>query len=189
MNGELRSLYIDSNFARKDASNRYQYDLVGGIAVPENSRVYVDNISFTNTFSEKVDDNSDELYVKTLKHKNLRDPSGKNFNWTYNGVLNDHLLAGTYAIKQPWYFADLATTATTWATQAGAAKTITRVSGLDVYDYESPTGTEKLFVKIVHPNIQMPFLWIYRIAPKPYWHGFASMPSPGQKTIRRWTLP
>ena len=75
-----------------------------------------------------------------------------NFNWTYNGVLNDHLLAGTYAIQQKYWFADLATTATTWATQAGAAKTITRVSGLDVYDYESPTGTEKLFVKIVHPN-------------------------------------
>ena len=54
-----------------------------------------------------MDDNSDELYVKTLKHKNLRDPSGKNFNWTYNGVLNDHLLAGTYAIEQSWYFCRL----------------------------------------------------------------------------------
>ena len=149
MNGELRSLYIDSNFAKKDASNRYQYDLVGGIAVPENSRVYVDNISFTNTFSEKVDGNSDELYVRTRKHKDLRDPSGVNFNWTYNGVLNDHLLAGTYAIKQHWYYADL--TATTW-THNGVAKTITRLSpGHDVYQYDSPTGTEKFFVKIVHP--------------------------------------
>ena len=134
MNGELRSLYIDSNFAKKDASHRYQYDLVGGIAVPENSRVYVDNISFTNTFSERVDGNSDELYVKTRKHKNLRDPSGLNFDWTYNGVLNDHLLAGTYVIQQHYFFADLETTATTWATQAGAAKTIRRVNGLDVYD-------------------------------------------------------
>ena len=125
MNGELRSLYIDSNFAKKDASNRYQYDLVGGIAVPENSRVYVDNISFTNTFSEKVDEKSNELYVKTRTHNNLRDPSGVLFNWTYNGVLNDHLLAGTYAIKQPWYFADLETSATTWPTQAGPAKPIT----------------------------------------------------------------
>ena len=49
MNGELRTLYIDSNFATKDSSSRYQYDLVGGVAVPENSRVFVDNISFTNT--------------------------------------------------------------------------------------------------------------------------------------------
>ena len=49
MNGELRSLFIDSNFATKDSRNRYQYDLVGGITVPENSRAYVDNISFTNT--------------------------------------------------------------------------------------------------------------------------------------------
>ena len=98
MNGELRSLYIDSNFAKKDASNRYQYDLVGGVAVPENSRVYVDNISFTNTFSEKVDDNSDELYVETRKHKDLRDPSGVGFSWTYNGVLADNLFAGTYAV-------------------------------------------------------------------------------------------
>ena len=104
MNGELRSLFIDSNFAKKDASNRYQYDLVGGIAVPENSRVYVDNISFTNTFSEKVDEKSNELYVKTRTHNNLRDPSGVLFNWAYSGVLNDHLLAGTYAVKQSWYF-------------------------------------------------------------------------------------
>ena len=123
MNGELRSLFIDSNFAKKDVNNRYTYDLVGGITVPENSRVYVDNISFTNTFTERVDDESDELYVKTRTHKNLRDPSGVLFNWAYSGVLNDHLLAGTYAIKQPWYFADLNTTATTWATQAGDPKT------------------------------------------------------------------
>ena len=75
MNGELRSLYIDSNFAKKDASNRYQYDLVGGIAVPENSRVYVNNISFTNTISEKVDGNSDELYVRTHKHKICATPA------------------------------------------------------------------------------------------------------------------
>ena len=147
MNGELHSLYIDSNYATKDASNRYTYDLIGGVTVPEGARVYVDNISFTNTFSEKVDDKSDELYVKTRTHNNLRDPSGVLFNWTYNGVLNDHLLAGTYAIKQPWYFADLATTATTWATQACDPKTIVRISGLDLYNYESPTGTEKLFVK------------------------------------------
>ena len=132
MNGELHSLYIDSNYATKDASNRYTYDLIGGVTVPEGARVYVDNISFTNTFSEKVDDKSDELYVKTRTHKNLRDPSGVNFDWTYRGVLNDHLLAGTYAIKQHWFYADLATTATTWATQAGAAVTITRVSGQDV---------------------------------------------------------
>ena len=51
MNGELRSLFIDSNFANKDVNHRYTYDLVGGITVPENSRVYVDNISFTNTFT------------------------------------------------------------------------------------------------------------------------------------------
>ena len=61
MNGELRSLYIDSTFAKKDVSHRYQYDLDGGIAVPENSRVYVDNISFTNTSSEKVGDKFEPL--------------------------------------------------------------------------------------------------------------------------------
>ena len=118
--------------------------------MPENSRVYVDNISFTNTFSEKVDDNSDELYVKTRKHKDLRDPSGVGFSWTYNGVLADHLFAGTYAIEQHYYYADL--TATTWATPAGDPKAITRVSG-DKYTYVNGNGqTEKLFVKYVHPS-------------------------------------
>ena len=82
MNGELRSLFIDSNFAKKDVHHRYTYDMVGGISVPENSRVYVDNISFTNTFTERVDGNSDELYVKTRTHNNLRDPSGVLFNWS-----------------------------------------------------------------------------------------------------------
>ncbi len=82
MNGELLSLFIDSNFATKDLRHRYQCDLVGGITVPENSRVYVDNVSFTNTFSEAVDDTSDELYVQTRKHQDLRDPSGVLFNWT-----------------------------------------------------------------------------------------------------------
>ena len=138
MNGELRSLYIDSNFAKKDANNRYQYDLVGGVAVPENSRVYVDNISFTNTFSEKVDDNSDELYVKTRKHKDLRDPSGVGFSWTYNGVLADHLYAGTYNIMQKYCFADV--TATTWATPAGQAVTVTRV-GSDQYSFLNIAAT------------------------------------------------
>ena len=55
-------------------------------------------MSFTNTFSEAVDDASDELYVQTRKHKDLRDPSDVLFNWTYSGVLADHLYAGTYDI-------------------------------------------------------------------------------------------
>ena len=132
MNGELRTLYIDSNFATKDSNNRYTYDFVGGVAVPENSHVFVDNISFTNTFSEKVDEKSNELYVKTRSHNNLRDPSDVLFNWTYNGVLNDHLLAGTYEIKQHYFFTDLETTATTWATPAGQAVSHARQTRQDL---------------------------------------------------------
>ena len=61
----IRTLYVDSTHA-SEKDGRYTYDLVGGISVPENSRVYVDNISFVNKFSAHIDDNSDELYVQTL---------------------------------------------------------------------------------------------------------------------------
>ena len=96
MNGELHSLYIDSNYATKDATNRYTYDMIGGVTVPEGARVYVDNISLTNTFSDEIDASNDELYVKTSTNINALSPADRTFNWTWGGRPRDHLCTGTY---------------------------------------------------------------------------------------------
>ena len=49
----IRTVYLDSAHS-VERNGSYVYDLQGGIAVPEGARVYVDNVSFTNTFSEEV---------------------------------------------------------------------------------------------------------------------------------------
>ncbi len=49
----IRTIYVDSSHA-SERNGSYNYDLQGGIAVPEGARVMVDNVSFTNTFSEEV---------------------------------------------------------------------------------------------------------------------------------------
>ena len=57
----------------------------GGISVAEGARTYIESVSFTNVFSEKVSEN-DELYVRTLTNKSLRDPSDATFAWSYSGT-------------------------------------------------------------------------------------------------------
>ena len=62
----LRTLFVDSaNAVERNGS--YVYDLQGGIAVPEGARVYIDNVSFTNTFSEEVTEENKWAYLKTFK--------------------------------------------------------------------------------------------------------------------------
>ena len=62
----VRSLYIDSANA-KERNGSYVYDLVGGIAVPEGARVFIDNVSFTNTFSEEVSERINMRICKPLR--------------------------------------------------------------------------------------------------------------------------
>ena len=40
----IRTLYLDSAYA-EETNNGFQYNVTGGVSVPEGSRVYVDNIS------------------------------------------------------------------------------------------------------------------------------------------------
>ena len=51
----IRTVYLDSSYA-EEVNNEFQYNVIGGLSVPEGSRVYVDNISFTNTFSNVISD-------------------------------------------------------------------------------------------------------------------------------------
>ena len=145
MNGELRSLYIDSNFAKKDASNRYQYDLVGGIAVPENSRVYVDNISFTNTFSNNLNDKNDQVFLKTATNTAKVTPADRTYDWTYTGFPTDRLLSGKYDMKIKGFTVDLTATAFHHGTYGSVTFTpVTAVPG--EYTFVISNVTYSLFI-------------------------------------------
>ena len=80
----VRSLYIDSANA-KERNGSYVYDLVGGIAVPEGSRVFIDNVSFTNTFTEEVSEENQYAYLQTEKVLRGRGATAhRNGSFTYH---------------------------------------------------------------------------------------------------------
>ena len=61
----IRTVYIDSQHA-SERNGSYIYDLQGGIAVPEGARVMIDNVSFTNTFSEEVTEENKWAFLKNI---------------------------------------------------------------------------------------------------------------------------
>ena len=74
----IRTCYIDSHNA-KERNGSYVYDLVGGIAVPEGARVFIDNVSFTNTFSEEVAEENQFVYLQTFESDSVQDLSNEKF--------------------------------------------------------------------------------------------------------------
>ena len=60
----IRTVYIDSQHST-ERNGSYVYDLQGGIAVPEGARVFVDNVSFTNT--NHAEDQPVHLIVKDME--------------------------------------------------------------------------------------------------------------------------
>ena len=67
----VRTIYCDSENATVKADKSFVLDIPGGISVAEGARTYIDAVSFTNVFSEKVTDKNDEVFVKTLTNKSL----------------------------------------------------------------------------------------------------------------------
>ena len=57
----IRTVYLDSAYA-EETLNGFQYKVIGGLPVAEGSRVYVDNISFTNTFSNNLNDKTTRCF-------------------------------------------------------------------------------------------------------------------------------
>ena len=82
------------------------------MSVAEGSRVYVDNISFTNTFSNVIGDNNDQIFLKTATNTAKVTPADRTYNWSYTGFPTDRLLSGTYDLKVKGFTVDL--TATTF---------------------------------------------------------------------------
>ena len=74
----VRSLYIDSANA-KERNGSYIYDLVGGIAVPEGARVFIDNVSFTNTFSEEVSEENQYAHLQSFERDSVNDLSDQSY--------------------------------------------------------------------------------------------------------------
>ncbi len=52
MDTDRTSIVNSANAVERNGA--YTNDLQGGIAVPEGARVYAENVSFTDTFSEEV---------------------------------------------------------------------------------------------------------------------------------------
>ena len=62
----IRTCYIDAaNSTERNGS--YVYDLQGGIAVPEGARVFIDNVSFQNQFSEEISEENQFVYLQTFE--------------------------------------------------------------------------------------------------------------------------
>ena len=106
----IRTVYIDSAYA-EEAGGVYNYNTIGGMSVPEGSRVYVDNISFTNTFSNNLNDKNDQVFLKTATNTAKVTPADRTYDWTYTGFPTDRLLSGKYDLKVKGFTVDLTATA------------------------------------------------------------------------------
>ena len=80
----IRTVYIDSQHST-ERNGSYVYDLQGGIAVPEGARVFVDNVSFTNTFSEEMTADNQFLYLETFESTQVPDFADQVFTFGTDG--------------------------------------------------------------------------------------------------------
>ena len=75
----IRTCYIDAaNAVERNGS--YVYDLQGGIAVPEGARVFVDNVSFQNQFSEEISEENQFVYLQTFESDSAKDLSDQSLS-------------------------------------------------------------------------------------------------------------
>ena len=135
---------MDSAYA-EEGNNGFQYNVIGGLSVPEGSRVYVDNISFTNTFSNVIGDNNDQVFLKTETNTAKVTPADRTYNWTYAGVPTDRLLSGEYDMKIKGFTVDL--TASNWNHGVYGAVTFTPVGAVPgEYTFVVNNSTYNAFV-------------------------------------------
>ena len=87
----IRTVYIASQHST-ERNGSYVYDLQGGIAVPEGAQVFVDNVSFTNTFSEEVTKGNQFLYLETFESIQVPDFTDQVFAFGTDGPPAKELL-------------------------------------------------------------------------------------------------
>ena len=76
------------------------YNLQGGIALPEGARVFVDNVSFTNAFSEEVTEENKWAYLKTFKPGSAVDIRDRLFSYSWQAGPRKNTMHGKVQIKQ-----------------------------------------------------------------------------------------
>ena len=91
---------MDSMYAEEQRPGEFHYNVIGGLSVPEGSRVYVDNITFTNVFSNRITDSNDQVLLKTETNTAKVTPADRTYAWTYAGFPTSRLLSGEYDMKQ-----------------------------------------------------------------------------------------
>ena len=105
----IRTVYLDSAHS-VERNGSYVYDLQGGIAVPEGARVFVDNVSFTNTFSEEVTEDNQFVHVQTFESTQVKDLANRDFLFAYHGQPKQDLLHSTQVrVTQPIFKANYTT--------------------------------------------------------------------------------
>ena len=105
----IRTVYIDSQHST-ERNGSYVYDLQGGIAVPEGARVFVDNVSFTNTFSEEMTENNQFLYLQTFESTQVKDFTDQQFVFVADTPKKDLLHSIEVVAMQKIFEAHLAIT-------------------------------------------------------------------------------
>ena len=70
--------------------------------------MYVDNITFTNVFSNRISDSNDQVLLKTETNTAKVTPADRTYNWTYAGFPTSRLLSGEYDLKLKGFTVDVA---------------------------------------------------------------------------------
>ena len=108
----IRTVYIDSQHST-ERNGSYVYDLQGGIAVPEGARVFVDNVSFTNTFSEEVTQDNQFLYLQSFESTQVPDFTDQPFVFVGDVPKKDLLHSVEVVAMQPIFKANTGRTTRT----------------------------------------------------------------------------
>ena len=99
----IRTVYCDSQHAR-ERNGTYILDLQGGIAIPEGARTMVDNVSFTNTFSEEVTEENKWVYMKTFEEGTATDVRDKDWGFAWDsGPQKKNAMHGNVQVRQGLY--------------------------------------------------------------------------------------
>ena len=144
----IRTVYIDSQHST-ERNGSYVLDLQGGIAVPEGARVFVDNASFTNTFSEEVTLDNQFLYLQTFESTQVEDFTDQSFIFGIDGDPKKDLLHSVEVVAmQPVFKANLSLTHWT----DGTNSYIFRLDDTDQFEFDVNGVAHKIFLFDVTPD-------------------------------------
>ena len=143
----IRTVYIDSQHST-ERNGSYVYDLQGGIAVPEGARVFVDNVSFTNTFSEEVPQDNQFLYLQTFESTQVQDFTDQPFVFLGDVPKKDLLHSLEVVAMQRIFETNLAITHWTDGTNSYVFRNV----GRDQFEFDVNGVAHKIFLFDVTPD-------------------------------------